>query len=284
MIAQFLQEIPGAVWGVIGTAIGVIGTLSATYLSNSSNDDRFDRQLTHDAQEKAKDRAAELRRSVYLDAADQLIAVNAFLGGLASVDPTDKRALTDGLLGFMTATSRVQLVATEETRRRVAELSDIYGVMFFELMADASNAHLLQCDIKINRDSYDNLHLERLRLIAAMRDFNENIESKYIFDALSKSLDRTTPQIEKIMAEYVALTAKQNLALTSYGASLGEKMRGLAEILTEVTALLRKELDNEVDLEQMRIDSKLRLEKVKRAAGSLMVRFKEIQESGGEVK
>ncbi len=285
-IGQFLETIPSELWVLLGAVLGVVGTLlagllslAASHFANASSDRRFEKQLTHDALEKSKDRAAELRRSVYLNASDQLIAVNGFLGGLATADPTDKHALTHGLLDFMTATSRVSLVATEETRRRVTELSDAYGVLFFELMADASDAHLLQGDININRESYESLHLERLRLIAAMRDFNETTESKFKFDALVASLDRTTPQIEAIGAEYKLLADRQNKALTAYGKKVGEKMTGLADILTDVTALLRKELDNEVDLERMKVDSKARLEKVKTAATGLFDKFEEIQKS-----
>lgn len=49
-----------------------------------------------------------------------------------------------------------------------------------------------------------------------------------------------------------------------------------------MTALLRRELDNEVDLERMKADSKVRLEKVKTAATGLFDKFEGIQKSGDE--
>ena len=278
-IGQFLQSIPAPAWVLAGGVVGVIGTLGASFLSNKSNDRRFDKQLTHDGNQKAKDRAAELRRSVYLNAADELIAINAFLGSLATADPTNQQELTKGLLSFMTATSRVSLVANEATRQKVTELAGAYGQLFFQLMADASDAHVLSGDIKVNRDIYEKLHQERMRLIAAMRDTNENTESKYTFASLTQSLDSTTPQIDKISEEYSQLANRRNKALVAYAKTTADRLAGLAELQAEVSALLRQELDIDVDLEKMKADSRAQFGKAKNAANVLFKKLDEIQKS-----
>lgn len=265
-IGELLQATPAAAWSVIGVGIGVIGTLGATFLSNRSNDSRFDKQLVHDATQKAKDRAAELRRSVYLDASDQLIAVNGFMGGLASMDATDKSALTSGLIDFMSATSRVGLVADEITRKKVGELSSAYGQMFFQLLTEASKAHGLQGSIKVNRGVYKRLSREQIRLLAAMRDANENKESKFIFESIWESSEMIAKQIKENSDEYAALTDKQNALLMEYGRIVAVKMAAVTELQAEVSTLLRQELDLDIDLEQMKQEFKGQSQTAKNAA------------------
>jgi len=114
---QMLQGIPAPAWGLAGAIVGVFGALGANALSNGSNDRRFERQLKHDSEQKSKDRAAELRRSVHLSAAEELVAINAFLGQLASLDPTDTQAISGGMLGFFKATAKVQVVGGKGVRK-----------------------------------------------------------------------------------------------------------------------------------------------------------------------
>lgn len=276
-VGDVLQGIPAAAWGVIGAGLGVIGTLGATFLSNWSNDGRFNRQLAHDAAQKAKDRAAELRRPVYLNASDQLIAVNGFMGGLAAMDATDKAALTSGLIAFMTATSRVGLVADETTRKKVGELSSAYGQMFFQLLADASKAHSLQGSIKANRGVYKRLNREQSRLLSAMRDANQNKESKFIFASVWESSEAISKQIKENAEEYAALTDEQNTALVEYGRTTAERMAAVAELQAEVSALLRQELDLGADLEQMKKEFKGQSQTAKNAAEVFYEKLEQLQ-------
>jgi hypothetical protein len=253
---EYLQGVPAPAWGLAGAIVGAVagayGTLRATKITNRSNDMRFERQLEHDSGQKSKDRAAVLRREVYLKAAEEIAEVSGFLGQLATVDPTDTRAMSAGMLGFFKATAKVSLVASENTRKKVAELSGAYGRLFIELMSDASEAHRLKVDINVNRGAYEAVNSERVRILSAMRDANENAESKYKFQALSSSFDSTAAQIDEISAEFSKLSDKHNDALAAYGASAGRKIASLAELQAEVAALLRGELDLDVDVEAMK--------------------------------
>lgn len=249
---EFLRDIPAPAWGLGGAIVGVVGTLGASLLSNGASNKRFDRQLRHDAEQKAKDRAAEMRRKVYLDAAEQLVAVNAFLGQLASLDATDANAISAGMLDFFKATARVALVASENTRMKVAELSGAYGRLFMELMSTASEAHRLKIDINVNREGFASLNLERARLISAMRDANENVETKYKFESLSRSFERTADSIDEISTEFSELSEKHHNALIAYGVAAGGRISQLAELQAEVSALLRQEFDLDVNVERMK--------------------------------
>ena len=253
---QFLQDVPAPAWGLAGTIVGAIagtyGTLRATNISNNSSDARFKRQIEHDAEQKSKDRSAVLRREVYLRAAEETAEINGFFGQLAAIDPTNTKAMSVGVLGFFKATAKVSLVANEVTRKKVTELSGAYGKLFMELMSDASEAHRLKIDMNINRGTYEATSGERVRILAAMRDANENADSKYKFEALSRSFESTAEQIDKVSSEFSELAEKYNDALEEYGRSTTRKIHGLAELQAEVSALLRAEFDLDVDVEEMK--------------------------------
>lgn len=276
---EFLQNVPAPAWGLAGAMVGVVGTLCAVLLTNRSTNSRFEKQLKHEAEQKSKDRAAELRRTVYLSAVEDLVAINSFLGQLAVVDPTNPENLANGVSGFFKSSARVSLVASEGARQKVAELTGAYGRMFLDLMVDASEAHRLKIDINVNRQGYQDLHLERMRLIAAMRDANENVESKYKFEALTNSFDGTVNKMADLSAEFTELSGMHNTAIADYGALAVRKIAKLAELQAEVSALLRQELDLEVDLEGMKAQFREQSGKALEAGDTFLAKLKTIRET-----
>lgn len=279
---QFLQGLPAPAWGLAGTIVGTVagayGTLRATKVTNSSNDRRFERQLEHDAAQNSKDRAAALRRDVYLTAAEQLAEISGFLGQLASFDPTDTKAISAGMLGFFKATAKVSLVASERTREKVTELSGAYGKLFIELLVDASNAHQTKININVNRDAYRAINAERTRIVSAMQDTNENAESKYKFEALSNSFNRMNARSEELTAEFLDLSDKHNDALAAYAASTADKLSGLSELQVEASALLRAEFDLDVDVETMKTQSREQSAKAREAGKAFFDKLRKIRE------
>lgn len=277
---EFLQGVPGSAWGLAGAIVGVLGTLSATALSNRSNDNRFDKQLKNDAEQKSKDRAATLRRHVYLNAAEELTAINTVLGQLASLDPTETEKLTASVIGFFKATAKVSLVSGRETRKKVAELSGAYGELFVELMIDASDAHRSKADMNINRGIYESLHAERLRILAAMRDVNENADSRYRFEALSNSYKGTNKQVEELSDEFAVLGERHNEAIAAFATSTAAKLASLDELRSEVSALLSEELEVVVDLEGMKAVTIVQSARGREALQRILAKLKKIREDG----
>lgn len=272
----FLQNVPAPAWGLAGALVGVLGTLGATLLSNGSNDKRFAQQLQHDADQKAKDRAVETRRGVYLEAVEKLVAVGTFFGQLAVRDPTNIDEMSVEMTQFLAATSKVSLIAGERTRQKVSELSGVYSSLFIELMSDASEAHRLAIDIGVNRDSYERLKDERSRLLSAIKDANENSESKYRFESLSKSFDSTVKPMGEVSEEFSRLNQQRSVALEKYAASTTQKMSEMIELQAEALALLREEFDVDVDVDQMKVQFRSQSERSRTAAAALFEKLRNL--------
>lgn len=184
VIVELLKSIPDVVWsGLIASLI----TLSGVFLSNLGNTKRLKLQLTHDANEKAKERTANLRREVYLRTVEELVKANSHLSSLPQIDVT-KTNLADGLQGFFTAAARLQLVAEPKTSLLVSQLSANYGELVFKLMTDLIPVIKAKKDIEIADDFYAKTQIEITRILAEQRKINEygNTNPK-IFDALQHS-------------------------------------------------------------------------------------------------
>lgn len=179
-----LQSIPDVIWsGVIASIL----TLSGVLISNRSNTNRLKLQLQHDADEKAKERTATLRREVYLRTAEELVKANAHLASLPQLDLA-KANLADGMQGFFSAAARLQLVAEPKTALLVSQLSSEYGELIFKLMSHLIPVGQSKADIQISDDLYTKAQSEVTRVLAEISKANESGKpDPQIFQALDSS-------------------------------------------------------------------------------------------------
>lgn len=255
--ATILQSIPAPAWSfagaVIGAVSGLIGALVGVWISNSSNNRRLEQQLKHDIQEKSKDRTFALRREIYLAAVAELTEINSLLGQLATFDPTKPEVMNSRLTEFLKALSKVSLVSEEETREKVIVLNAKYSKLFVELLADAGAAYKLKIDMNVNRDSYQTLHCERTRILAAMRDFNENTQTKYRFEVLSRAAESIGERVDELSLEFSDLGKMYNAAVSGYAMSTVNKVAALNDLRAEVHSSLSHELGISVDAERLKV-------------------------------
>jgi hypothetical protein len=197
-IVGFLKSIPDVIWsGVIASII----TLSGVFLSNISNNNRLKLQLKHDADEKAIERTATLRREVYLETVGELVKANSHLSSLPQIDVT-KTNLADGLQGFSIAAARLQLIAEPKTSLLVSQLSASYGELTFKLMIDLIPLIKAKKDIEIADNLYNRTQVEINRILAEQRKINESgNQNPKAFQSLQSSYKFEQEQAAQYSAE-----------------------------------------------------------------------------------
>lgn len=215
-LIAFLQSIPDVIWSAV---IASILTLSGVLISNRSNTDRLKLQLQHDANEKAKERTATLRREVYLRTAEELVKANAHLASLPQLDLT-KANLADGLQGFSSAAARLQLVAEPKTALLVGQLSSEYGELVFKLMTHLIPVGKSRVDIQIADDLYTKAQAEVSRVLSEMSKINESGKpDPQVFEALDLSFKFQQSQTKKYADDRNAAWTNfnhQNLSFQRY--------------------------------------------------------------------
>lgn len=235
-----IASIPDVIWSAV---IASVLTLSGVLLSNWSNTNRLKIQLKHDSDEKAKERLATLRKEVYLNAAEESVRANAYLGSLPQADFTKTNA-AEGMQDFFAAAAKLQLISEPQTSLQVSELVSTYGELLFKAMAKVRPIQKLQTDIASLDNLYISAQAEVSRVLAAMTQFNEAAKTDdAVFRALNVSFDFQQGQANKFAAERGALWEKRNRLHLAFAREFVVDMKLSAERQMQVMIELRRELE-----------------------------------------
>lgn len=192
-ILKLLGKVPDVVWsGIIASLLTFIGVM----LSNGSNTKRLKIQLNHDAEEKAKERTAILRRDVYLKAFEELNRVNTKLVALAQADFVNSNPTND-LQDFYAAASKLQLIAEPETSILSSKLVAAYGILTMRLLARLGPLNDIKIEISINDRAYDVAVAEVNRILEKQRLLVESGQPEQAqMAALNNAYDFSSSQAE----------------------------------------------------------------------------------------
>jgi hypothetical protein len=239
-ISALLIAIPAVVWAAI---MASLITLSGVMLSNWSNTKRLRLQLQHDADEKAKERKAALRREVYLPAAAEIVKVNAYLGSLASVGSSGEEA-GEKLQGFSSAIAKVQLVAEPATSLLAAKLQTEYGVLVLKLMEKVYPMQELDSRITLRNNLWQNKCDEVSRVLAETTRLRESGKpDATVLSKLGQSFDFFQGKANEISAEREELWRKRNELHAAFLKYLLPELKRLTEPNLRLLVEIRKELE-----------------------------------------
>lgn len=258
-IAQLLHGIPDVIWsGIIASFL----TLSGVLISNRSNTTRLKTQLSHDREEKVKERTLSLRREVYLKATEELVKLNAYLATLPQQD-IGKGNLGEGFIGFQTASARLQLIAEPKTTLLAMRLSATYGELFLELMQHLIVLGKAKSDIQIADELYAKANNEVGRTLAAMTQHNETGKpDQQTFEALQRSFTFNQEQASKYAAVRSASWASFNHGNIAFSRQLFLRMREIAPQQMKLMVEIRRDLSLNGDLSLVEEEMQRQLERM----------------------
>lgn len=247
-IAQIFQGIPDVIWsGIIASFL----TLSGVLISNRSNTTRLMKQLTHDRDEKVKERTMTLRRDVYLKATEELVKLNALLASLPQQDMA-KGNFGEGFIGFQTASARLQLVAEPQTTLLAMRLSATYGELFLDLMQHLMILAKAKVDIQVADELYTKANNEVQRILSVMTQHNETGKpDQQAFEALQRSFAFSQEQASSFAASRSAGWAAFNQGNIAFTRNLFLRMREIAPQQMKLMAEIRRDLSLNGDLSEV---------------------------------
>lgn len=264
---ELVSLVPDVVWsGVIASLL----TLGGVLLSNRSNTDRLRMQLQHDSDEKAKSRIADLRRDVYLVAAEELTKANAYLGALAQQDLV-KTNVGEGLQGLLGAAAKLQLVAEPKTALLVNRLVSTYAVLLFKLVKGLSPLQRARTAISLSGTYYDKANAEADRIRAEMTKLKEAGQaSGVVLDALNRSLDRAQREAEIHGDERSAAWDEFNRLNLAFTRELVAEMPAVSEQQLVVQLEIRRDLGLTAEFDAFRDQMGEQLRLMKSALDDLL--------------
>lgn len=195
---ELLRSVPEVIWsGIIGSLLTLLGVM----LVNSSNTKRLKLQLAHESEEKARQRRAELRRDVYLEAAEELVKASSYLASLPRAD-LSKQEVGSPLQGFFAAAAKLQMVSDTTTAALVSDLVSAYGELLLKIFGLVRPIHSARSSANDAAEQYELCQTEVRRVLAAMTQHNESGSTDAAaFDRLNRSFEFQHAQSEKYAKE-----------------------------------------------------------------------------------
>ncbi|NJC47349.1 UNVERIFIED_ORG: hypothetical protein GGR78_000570 [Xanthomonas campestris] len=242
--SQFLSNVPDVIWsGIVASGLTFMGVM----LSNRSNTHRLLVQLSHDSEQKERDRVLTLRREVYLKVAEELARVSSHLSKIPHLDPVSQH-LDNGLSEYFAASAKLQFVACRETAELSGELTMRYSEILMQLLTKAQPVHDLNVDVGLFSEAANKYQKDADRIVAAMREMNEsgNPEPQRM-KALHRSFEFSQEQASLHNSSRAEAQNKLPAALNDYTVALFSELRSVGALQMKFIASVRRELGLEAD-------------------------------------
>lgn len=251
---ELLRQVPAPAWGLAGAIVGVVGTLAATALSNNSNNQRFEKQLEHDAEQGERNRLATLRKEIYLQAPREAAKALAYLGRLPTRD-LSKIGEDEGISGYAAVAAQIAAISEMPTVKAVGRLGVTFTSMLMDALVELEGVQSLRTDIDIRRDRLEEVTKEIKRMQAEQQQMSESgIHDKARSESLIWWRDKRIDEAEKIRIELNALYGKHQRALYEYHKVAVERWPAMTALQTDAMTAIRKEIGLAHDLDEYEIE------------------------------
>ncbi|MDA7415343.1 hypothetical protein PGB34_03110 [Xenophilus arseniciresistens] len=255
---DLIQQVHGTFWAAL---IVAPITLTGVFLTNNSHDrrataqlaaeaDKSDKQLLHDADRLAMqlDHAANeaqiarqlnMRREVYLEAAEEMVRANTFLGSMFNLDYEDPKAL-EGLAGYVSANAKVLMVSEPDVAYEALRLQTMVGKLALLATPAGVSASRIHAEAKLAE-----VRAARLgQKVQALEEEQQGVDA----DNASSRWMQLGQEIGRCRAAHIEAL---NVSADRFGSS--------AEARRNFVAFLRPHI-NEIGDQQVRVLARLRVE------------------------
>lgn len=239
-VADALARVPDGAWGFMA---GAVVTITTTIIGNRHSRKQQKTQLDHATSEGQKQRLVEMRKNVYLPAAEELVKANTFIGSLTSVDLT-KVDIGEKLSGFFAAMIKLQIVGAPETARAANNLASSYGEVLHECLVTAVPIRNAVTELEAWDIQYNANLSEVERLGAAMKQYNESgANEPEKFHTLDQSSQWHQNELATIEEKRIALRADRLELTSAFARRIPDHITTLLTEHSKLLVRIRAELD-----------------------------------------
>ena len=196
---NWFVSIPDVVWAAIG---GSALTLFGVFL-----------QLVHDGKQRNRERELNLRRDVYLPAAEEFAATVSYIVRLPNID-LDEQGKMEPVPGFMKIAAKINIVGSNETIVATNTLVSKIDSVFVPLMSKKLPLAKLKSEIKVLEKIVDDCQTRAQKAIFDMRSLTFNKESdQSILQLVKSDFERAQKDSEKFGNE-LSIKRDQHIKMT----------------------------------------------------------------------
>ncbi len=242
---ELLCSVPASVWAAIAASLL---TLTGVFFSNRQHSKQQMRQLAHEKEQNGIDREFQLRRTVYLEAADEVTHAFQHLSDIAHVDIAEKN-VSEPLSSFFASVNKACLVASNETVEVLNTFVTEYSLVFFELLAKLTPIQDARIQRDIENSAYAKYQAEVTRLLSAITQFNEEARSDpTVWSTLSGNLQFNMDNSAEASRASSEAWDKLNTLTSRYAIELLPVLRRLGKLAIPVYVAIRREIGLDSDI------------------------------------
>lgn len=220
-------------------------TLIAVWITNYFNKKQNSERLKNEIKDRNSERKLALRREIYTQSAEALTSMNSHLFSLVT-DP-NTRSNQQVTSNFFNSINKIILVADSNTALKAKEINFMYIRLFFKITQRVRKLIDIESEISGLDLLVKNYNKEKERLLSLMKEYTENNSTNIRWDNLNDSYKHSDQLAEQYWKD---LENCRKLLMDEVAQEIKWIFSQILIIephLTELTILLRKELNIETD-------------------------------------
>lgn len=243
-ILQLLNSIPASFWGVV---VGSFFSIAGVAITNRASDRRLRTQFEHERESKTKYREMELRKEVFLSAAEALAAGMNTIGRFSNFDiPNDQ--VTQPYVEKVSAISKVHVIAQTETILPLAQFTSRLGALYMELFARRHELMSERNSIALIDNQVAQFGKERDRILEMIKQHNiEGVVDQRRWKVLQENFEFEQKRIHDALAHRTQLAGALQPKHLEFMRQCLSNTQLLGELLIPVLTAVRRELELPLD-------------------------------------
>lgn len=233
--------------GIVPVAAGSIITLFGVWLQSRSEAGRLKRQLQHDAEQREKERQMDLRREVFLGAAETLGRQSEYINLFSKVD-FDFWKDQEVLKGNIGIAYKVQLIAGIDTIEAYARANQCWGSAILELAKMRLKIEEVKAELNGQESLIVLLSNHRDEALASMKAIvNSGAQSQDAYQFHRERFDDLQRDISGEVAKKAKLHSKLARLLMEISVVCMTSQAEFSKRLLAVNLAARREVDLPID-------------------------------------
>jgi hypothetical protein len=167
-VSAWFALIPAAFWGVV---FGSFFTILGIWLTNRANDRRLERQLAHDRDLKRRERELSLRKEIYLDVAEAVVAGSQTMARFTDLSIPSERVM-DTFTDKVGAIGKAHVIASPATMRALTAFTTALTVAGVELALKRAPLLRLRIDVDRFESEAERYRKATAQTLESMKQFN----------------------------------------------------------------------------------------------------------------
>ncbi len=238
--ATWFLGVPDVIWAAV---VASLLTLAGVLATNWGSYKRLIKQLSHDSEQRDRERNMDLRSKVFLEATEAITANHLILMQLSDLNIPDAE-LSGQFAASAAAISKVNIIGSDETVKTVTELSVVISTQFLQLFEKRLPLIMRQQDINGKTHLRNKCSAEVDRMIELMKQYNlQGSVDTRLFDTIKTNFEFENNRCDDFIKEIDQLQTINNKEQIQLTFDCLKASKEVSKFFLPAISAVREEMD-----------------------------------------